>query len=389
MIKSGNGTMKTRDDRPSFALSCRLNLPALLRWLLMMFVLAGPGYVYAADVNYGCTIPGGGNSVTLNLPSSVSFSPSQSLHVGDVVYRSDTYQINYDCWSGNGGYVFLQRLGDMNVLTQALKETGLEMQFEISNTAENIFIPDYNPLDSSDQVKVSQFYNSKNTGKLSLQIVLKVSRVVGPVFAAVPALSSFRLAAVSGGFDGSRIEINSTPVRIQYVPECFVRTSLNTNNINFGSVLTTEVDNSFTRSIPFTVTADVNSSCYHGNLMDGYTARPSGGPQTFYLNLPLKVSFVLNNGGVVSSDKKSIQLYKEGTSDKNGLQLEIKPHEGEPVTFNEASLPVNKFGNFYGAGGGGKWVINNDYNAVLSSTAGEQVKTGKYSAQVTVKVDYY
>ncbi|WP_179127336.1 hypothetical protein [Salmonella enterica] len=35
--------MKTRDDWPSFVLSCRLNLPVLLRWLLMMSVLAGPG----------------------------------------------------------------------------------------------------------------------------------------------------------------------------------------------------------------------------------------------------------------------------------------------------------------------------------------------------------
>lgn len=387
MIKSGNGTMKTRDDRPSFALSCRLNLPALLRWLLMMFVLAGPGYVYA-DVNYGCTIPDGGNSVTLNLPSSVSFAPLQKPQVGDVVYRSDTYKINYDCWSGNGGYVYLQRLSDTGVLTQALKDTGLEMKFEIKNS-DGTSIQAYNPLDSSDQVKVSQFYNSRITGTLYLHILLTVSRDIGPVFAAVPALSAFRLAAVSGGFDGSRIDINSTPVRIQYVPVCFVQTRLNTNTVNFGPVLTTEVDNSFTRSIPFTVTADVNSSCDHGNLMDGYTAWPSGGPQTFYLNLPLKVSFVLNNGGVVSSDKKSILLYKKGTSDKNGLQLEIKPREGEPVTFNETSLPVNKFGNFYGADGGGKWVINNDYNAVLSSTAGEQVKTGKYSAQVTVKVDYY
>ncbi|EEL5598858.1 fimbrial protein [Salmonella enterica] len=387
MIKSGNGTMKTRDDRPSFALSCRLNLPALLRWLLMMFVLAGPGYVYA-DVNYGCTILGGGNSVTLNLPSSVSFAPLQKPQVGDVVYRSDTYKINYDCWSGNGGYVYLQRLSDTGVLTQALKDTGLEMKFEIINS-DGTSIQAYNPLDSSDQVKVSQFYNSRITGTLYLHILLTVSRDIGPVFSAVPALSAFRLAAVSGGFNGSRIDINSTPVRIQYVPVCFVQTRLNTNTVNFGPVLTTEVDNSFTRSIPFTVTADVNSSCDHGNLMDGYTAKPSGGPQTFYLNLPLKVSFVLNNGGVVSSDKKSILLYKEGTSDKNGLQLEIKPHEGEPVTFNEASLPVNKFGNFYGADGGGKWVITNDYNAVLSSTAGEQVKTGKYSAQVTVKVDYY
>ncbi|EDW4550859.1 fimbrial protein [Salmonella enterica subsp. salamae] len=386
MIKSGNGTMKTRDDRPSFALSCRLNLPALLRWLLMMFVLAGPGYVYA-DINYGCTIPGGGNSVTLNLPSSVSFAPLQKPLVGDVVYRSDTYQINYDCWSGNGGYVYLQRLSDTGVLTQALKDTGLEMKFEIRNS-DGTSIKAYNPLDSSDQVRVSQFYNSRITGVLYLHMLLTVSRDIGPVFAAVPALSAFRLAAVSGGFDGSRIEINSTPVRIQYVPECFVRTSLNTNNINFGSVLTTEVDNSFTRSIPFTVTADVNSSCSYGKLMDGYTVNTSGGSNTYYLNLPLKVSFVLNNGGVVSSDKKSIQLYKEGTSDKNGLQLEIKPHEGEPVTFNEASLPVNKFGSFQGSEGGGTWNIINSYQAVLSSTGG-QVKTGKYSAQVTVKVDYY
>ncbi|EJN3055247.1 hypothetical protein NPV75_000001, partial [Salmonella enterica] len=42
--------MKTRDDRPSSALSRRLNLPALLRWLLVVFVLTGPGYVYAVDM---------------------------------------------------------------------------------------------------------------------------------------------------------------------------------------------------------------------------------------------------------------------------------------------------------------------------------------------------
>ncbi|HBM0246723.1 hypothetical protein NA256_07920 [Salmonella sp. NW805] len=119
-----------------------------------------------------------------------------------------------------------------------------------------------------------------------------------------------------------------------------------------------------------------------------YTVSVTGGTTNYYLELPLKVSFILNNGGEASSDRKSILLYKESTSDKNGLQLEIKAPDGNPVTFNEASLPVNEFGIFQGAEGGGTWNIINTYQAVLSST-GEQVKTGKYSAQVTVKVDYY
>ncbi|ENU7737962.1 hypothetical protein ACE3YX_004631, partial [Salmonella enterica] len=81
-------------------------------------------------------------------------------------------------------------------------------------------------------------------------------------------------------------------------------------------------------------------------------------------------------------------LYKDGSSDKNGLQLKINAPDGNPVTFNEAGLPVNKFGHFYGADGGGQWVINNTYQASLSHS-GETVMTGRYIAQVTVKVDYY
>ncbi|EJA5030805.1 hypothetical protein MVS05_005553, partial [Salmonella enterica] len=51
--------MKTRDDRTAFAQNPRLNLPALLRWLLMVCVLAGPGYVYAYP---GCTHSNGQTS---------------------------------------------------------------------------------------------------------------------------------------------------------------------------------------------------------------------------------------------------------------------------------------------------------------------------------------
>ncbi|EDU8782348.1 fimbrial protein [Salmonella enterica subsp. enterica] len=184
-------------------------------------------------------------------------------------------------------------------------------------------------------------------------------------------------------------------MRLQYVPACFVRTSLGTNNVNFGPVLTTDVDNTFSRSIAFNVIADVNKSCNNGtfgNLQGVYTVNVTGGTTNYYLELPLKVSFILNNGGEASSDRKSILLYKKDTHTKNGLKLQITnaSNSNTPVTFGEISLPdslsANKFGEFNG--NGSKWSTDNIYNAVLSST-GEQVITGKYQAQVTVKVDYY
>ncbi|EKT0983996.1 hypothetical protein QDT22_004799 [Salmonella enterica] len=80
---------------------------------------------------------------------------------------------------------------------------------------------------------------------------------------------------------------------------------------------------------------------------------------------------------------------KESKTDENGLQLKInETGDDTPVTFGEASSPVNKFGEFNGAQEKNTWNIQKEYNAVLSST-GKQVITGKYQAQVTVKVDYY
>ncbi|EBM2193526.1 hypothetical protein DWD10_26255, partial [Salmonella enterica] len=206
-------------------------------------------------------------------------------------------------------------------------------------------------------------------------------------------LSAFKLVPFEGAINFTGVPINTGAVRLQFVPKCFVKTSLSTPDINFGPVITTDVNNSFSRSIPFNVTADVNKSCNNGtfgNLLGAYTVTVSvGKTKDYYLELPLKVSFMLNNGGRVSSDGKSILLYKEGTTDENGLQLKINAtDDGTPVTFNDASSPVNKFGSFQGGPNGGTWNISNTYNAVLSYT-GEQVITGKYRAQVTVKVDYY
>ncbi|EAM8780728.1 hypothetical protein DRK59_16840 [Salmonella enterica subsp. diarizonae] len=392
MIKSGSGTMKTRDDRPSFALSCRLNLPVLLRWLLMMSVLAGPGHAYAADTK--CAgLNGSMGTIKMQLPASVSFDPQGDLKP----YLSPPSKFDFTCSASDGAShtVGIIRLGDMTPLIDALNRAGLKLEILVSDSSgggESVW--DFSVKTPAEYVNVGSSYIG-TTGNRIMTFRTRLTRdqtkpKPNPGFYVVPGLTSFKLIP---DYYSTKIGpfLETPPIRLQYVPACFVRTRLGTNNVNFGPILTSDVDSTFSRRIDFNVIADVNKSCNNGtfgNLQGSYTVSVTGGTKNYYLDLPLKVSFILNNGGEASSDRKSILLYKESTSDKNGLQLEIKAPDGNPVTFNEASLPVNEFGIFQGAEGGGTWNIINTYQAVLSST-GEQVKTGKYSAQVTVKVDYY
>lgn len=384
--------MKTRDDWPSFALSCRLNLPVLLRWLLMMSVLAGPGHAYAADTK--CTgLNGSMGTIKLQLPASVSFDPEGDLKP----YLSSPAKFDYTCSASDGAShtVGIIRLGDMSPLINALNKAGLKLEVLVSDSSgggESVW--DFSVKNPAEYVNVGSSYIG-TTGNRTMTFRTRLTRdqtkpKPNPGFYVVPGLTSFKLIP---DYYSTRIGpfLETPPVRLQYVPACFVRTRLGTNKVNFGPILTSDVDSTVSRRIDFNVIADVNKSCNNGtfgNLLGSYTVSVTGGTTNYYLGLPLKVSFILNNGGEASSDRKSILLYKESTSDKNGLQLEIKAPDGNPVTFNEASLPVNEFGIFQGAEGGGTWNIINTYQAVLSST-GEQVKTGKYSAQVTVKVDYY
>ncbi|EBI7231598.1 hypothetical protein D3D73_19205, partial [Salmonella enterica] len=290
--------------------------------------------------------------------------------------------------------VAIVQLGDMSPLMNALSKAGLKLELLLTDSSgggESVW--DFSVPVPAEYVNVGSPYTG-TTGNRIMTVRTRLTRdqtksKPSPGFYAVPGLTSFKLKPYYNFGNGPFLE--TPPTRFQYVPTCFVRTSLGTNNVNFGPVLTTDVDSTFSRIIPFNVTAGVNGNCNNGllgNLQGVYTVNVTGGTTNYYLELPLKVSFILNHGGEISPDRKAILLYKDGSSDKNGLQLKINAPDGNPVTFNEAGLPVNKFGHFYGAAGGGQWVINNTYQASLSHS-GETVMTGRYSAQVTVKVDYY
>ncbi|EJI6541243.1 fimbrial protein [Salmonella enterica] len=395
MIKFGSGTMKPRDDQPSSAQSRRLNLPALLRWLLMVSVLAGPGHAYA-DANGECTgLNGSTEAIKLQLPASVSFDPDGDLKP----YISPPAKFDYTCsaFDGASHTVVLVRLADITPLTNAFRNAGLKLEFLVSDLnggGERVW--DFSVGTPAESMNVGPSYTG-TTGNRTMTVRTRLTwdqtkPKPKPGFYVVPVLTSFILKPYYN--QGSGLFLLTPSTRLQYVPTCFVQTRLGTNNVDFGPVLTSDVNNSFTRRISFKVTAEVNKNCsgYSDLMAPQNVAIPSGGSQSFWLQLPLKASFTLNNGGVLADDHKSVLLYKKDTHTINGLKLQITnaSNSNTPVTFGEISLPdslsANKFGEFNGDGS--KWSIDNTYNAVLSST-GEQVITGKYSAQVTVKVDYY
>ncbi|EHY9251168.1 fimbrial protein [Salmonella enterica] len=379
--------MKTGED---WSVLFFFRRPGLLS-LLMVCALVASEYAKAADLK--CTdLNGSMDTISLQLPASVSFDPAGELKP----YTSPPATFKFQCSASDDvpHTVAIVRLGDMSPLINALSKAGLKLEILVSDSSgggESVW--DFSVATPAESVNVGTSY-TVTTGIRTMTVRTRLTRDTlkpkpAPGFYAVPGLTSFKLKPYYNMGNGPFLATPST--RFQYVPVCFVRTSLGTNNVNFGPVITTDVSSSFSRAISFNVTAGVNQNCNNGNfgnLQGSYTVSVTGGTTNYYLALPLKVSFILNNGGEVSSDRKSILLYKESTSDKNGLQLEINAPDGNPVTFNEASLPVNEFGIFQGGEGGGIWNIINRYQAVLSST-GEQVKTGKYSAQVTVKVDYY
>ncbi|EHJ5407753.1 fimbrial protein [Salmonella enterica subsp. enterica serovar Wedding] len=228
-------------------------------------------------------------------------------------------------------------------------------------------------------------------GTLTFRLDIYRKGDVNPGFYSLPSLNAFKIVPNGSGVEKG-INVKVSPVQLQYVPTCFVKASVDPV-VDFGPVLTSDIDSSFSMSRSFNVRAGVNNAagCNIGTLTKPFELVLEGqGTKTVYLHLPLKVAFLINSGGAPSSDNKAIILKNEHNED-NGLQLKISDQDGQFVTFNSESeslptdSPANKLGEFHD----GIFTVNKPYTATLSQAPGKPVKTGKYRTQVTVKVSYY
>ncbi|EBQ9252261.1 hypothetical protein DQD43_07540 [Salmonella enterica subsp. enterica serovar Newport] len=383
--------MIKREGWSAFMLFRRMK--RMFLWLLMMCTLMGPEYA-TAD---GCKSLDG--NVRLLLPSSVSFPPGGHSEASEsnpeLLFTGSTYSIRYECTNTKvqSRQVRMARLNDFTPLLQALQKAGMKLTFIIADSSGGTVT--WTPtLQIADTIPFGAYYTG--TVERVVNITPKLYLIKPPTagFSVVPTLTAFEIISglTSGAsrFDGP--QITTSAVRIQYVPTCFVQTSLPQNNVDFGPVITYDVNQSLSLTRPFKVSAVASNedSCVGDSNLRSYY---SVGYTKFYLNLPLKVTFFVNSGGVISGGN-SIRLYKDGTSDENGLQLKIYDGDGHAVLFNNdnATLPVispaNKLGEFDGTPGSGGWMVTKQYMATLSSTGG-RVLTGKYNVKVIVKVSYY
>ncbi|EBW5122660.1 fimbrial protein [Salmonella enterica] len=395
--------MKTRDDRTAFALSCRLNLPALLRWLLMVCVLAGPGYALATRGPGGvgmCTRQGGSQAdFTIPLPPVITFRSGENYSTDSPLYTGTEVKLDYNCsndkGSTDGAKIYVMRRDEeLTNLRRAMSDMGLYMKLVVTDSvtgSKKELTLDENTGNISYVVMRENIVGDAE-GTLTFRLDIYRKGDVNPGFYSLPSLNAFKIVPNGSGVEKG-INVKVSPVQLQYVPTCFVKASLNTDKVDFGPVLTSDIDSSFSRPRTFSIQASVNNAagCNIGTLTKPFELVLEGqGTKTVYLHLPLKVAFLINSGGAPSSDNKAIILKNEHNED-NGLQLKISDPDGQFVTFNSESeslptdSPANKLGEFHD----GIFTVNKPYTATLSQAPGKPVKTGKYRTQVTVKVSYY
>ncbi|HAK0381791.1 TPA: hypothetical protein H1O82_004522 [Salmonella enterica] len=375
------------------------------RWFLCLALLCSvmlPGFASAAESvpdTAQCTdLNNSQGNIQLKLPASVTIQPGQT-----VIPSIPSVTVKYKCSvpDNKTHTVSIVSLSDVNILVNSLRSLGLTLKMTITDSSGGAVgywtFPSPVGEGPSEYVEIGDPYKGNDgTGERTMTIKAALSRnpslSTSPGFYAIPSLTAFRLEPYYNLLSGPALI--SPAIRLQYVPTCFVRFQLNKNNINFGPVMTTDVDSSFSRRDNFIVTADVNQNCnsgQFGNLLAGYKPTLSGPQQTYYLDLPLKVSFIPQGetASYVSGDRKSI-LLRNDDQKINGLKLKILNENSDPVTFGDYSTPdarppdANKLGEFSNK------IFNayQQYTVDLSATGGAVV-TGSYNAKVLVKVDYY
>ena len=142
------------------------------------------------------------------------------------------------------------------------------------------------------------------------------------------------------------------------------------------------------QQLPFNVTARVNPACNLGSLTAPMV--PDNANTRFLMWL--SAQFVMQGPGRIGDGGTSIILNNEDGVE-NGLKLQIldTSKANQPVEILPALVPplYQDAGNFGQLMGDHPAAAVHTYTASLTPDPGKELKLGKYSAQVLVRVSYY
>ncbi|ECJ2493733.1 fimbrial protein [Salmonella enterica subsp. diarizonae] len=163
-------------------------------------------------------------------------------------------------------------------------------------------------------------------------------------------------------------EVPYTPLTVsafnlRFIPDNSGRVIISPSVVRMGHFYTEYKETMVAREVPFTVTAQQNT-----------------GTQTPFV-APLAIEFQTN--GLTLADADSSVTLKNTKGEVNGFRLSIEDDTGTPVKFNtKADMGSINLDN----GAGGR--IVKQYKAKVEPVPGVDIKTGDFSAAMTIVVTY-
>ncbi|ENB2034602.1 fimbrial protein [Salmonella enterica] len=323
-----------------------------------------------------CDANGNVNIPDINLKGG-QYSPGQEL-------QKITVPISYTCetkWNSIGGFVYsaAMYLSDMGQIVNALKGSGLGMDIiaqEGGNTPVTFTWKEIQAGFSGwsksktfgQRMDQSKIYNL--SGTLTLRIFVDVVYKNTFLNIVIPA-STLHILPYNPTQPGSVVyppTVSYKPLTIsafnlRFIPDNSGRVIISPSVVNLGHFYTEYKDTMVAREAPFTVTAQQNI-----------------GTQSPFV-APLAIEFKTND--VTSADSDTSVTLKNTKGEANGFRLSVVDDSGNQVHFNkQADMGSINLDN----ASGGKIIKN--YKAKVEPIPGAEIKTGNFSAAMTVVVTY-
>lgn len=322
----------------------------MLRIILLLFILGG-GYltILPANAAVGCSFDGGNNYLDLKVPKMAIPADTPD---GTVLYSSPKITKRLACNFGT----YFDFPKPVTAVTTADYNLFLSQRNGIKFTVYIDGVPFDKPMSlelGSTSVGMKPIFNKD----VSIWYDIKVDSSLGKI----PVSGTF----LSGGFESiymilggdytlSRgVVILSTP-NITYIP-CTMDVSVIPDTIDFGAVKMSDMEKGMRLQRKFTTLIKKSKGC------------------TIAVSAPFGINMYFDPATPVINADGSLNL-------NNGLGLSISDTSGKYIPYNSAwkidDVKVDS-------------ILKNYFTANLQKVSGQDVKTGPFSADVVVRLNYY
>lgn len=303
---------------------------------------------------------------------------------GKILYTSPAYAIKYTCTVYPAlGYNYAPSLAFtasfLDVILQ-LSNLGLGMNLTIQETGLGSVTIPWSDLKNGKATSAyrKQFGAAMATGikpldkyggstysrdaTVSVELFVEDKFERRPILVLdIPLMDALNIMPIADGNGKWGTPVRTGAFSIRFLPENLGRVSVRPSLVRLGRFYTT-VDSTLSKTAAFTVTAQQETG----------TSTP--------FTVPLMINFI-PTAALAITDEQYIQLTTGGQN--NGLRLSVRDDAGNNVKFNTPASMGSL--NMTGSPGNS---IQKTYTAVVDRIPGTDLKTGDFSASMSVVVTY-